>query len=204
MTRPFPGAALLARSRGSRPPRIAIQGERQPIAGCDGDRLGASLCSARAANPRQCAKNGQSRTSRQVALKPLATRYRDKALSEWLMPRQALTASSRSTPSRRTAGSRSPLRARAMMRFARTALSSWLSSVRPSLPQTSSRAIDIALISHGPKTSSPKRRHRRSLFFFRGAEALATSPSLSFANASLSGALAAYLHVPAVQRGCRA
>lgn len=66
-------------------------------------------------------------------------------------PRQALTAASCSTPSRRAAESRSPRQAMAMTRFARNSLSSW-PAPSASLLQTSSRAIDIALMSAGPNT----------------------------------------------------
>ena len=66
--------------------------------------------------------------------------------------RQALAGRCRGGPQDRVR--RGP---RAMMRFERTSLSScFLSSVRPSLLQTSSRAIEIALTSSGPNACHPK------------------------------------------------
>jgi hypothetical protein len=112
-------------------------------------------------------------------------------MSEGLRPRQALTASSRSTPSRRTAGSHSPWRARAMMRFARNSLSSCLSLVRSTLRQTSSRAMDIASISSGPKTSDPKKAatfivflstHRSDGYKFRASSTLPATERLQLAS----------------------
>ena len=99
------------------------------------------------------------------------------------------TANSRSTPSRRTAGSRSPCRASAMMRLARPSLSACLSLVRSNLRQTSSRAIDIALIASGPKTSTPKKGPLFIVFSF-AAWKRRLKASFSFANASCSRALA--------------
>jgi hypothetical protein len=79
--------------------------------------------------------------------------------------------------------------ARAMMRLARTSLSScFLSSVRPSLLQTSSRAIEIALMSSGPLP--PIRKTARcSLHSLPTQEVLAPRHSLN-------GALAAAGDVP--------